>query len=448
MQKGDTVVLKGGLAALALGVTVFAASQSLAAPVQIEISSSLNPVGSGARATGMGGAFIAVADDATAASWNPAGLVHLEKPEFSIVYNYDSRSQKYHSGGANGLDGATNSYDMNDINYASIAYPFQLFNMNMIVTMNYQRLYDMNKKYTINYNWPGMDPGDSLNSKISFSQSGGLSPLSPAFALQVTPNLYFGATVNIWDDFTGMNSWKSSYSDNSTGVMSSIPVARSNTKDEKYVFSGLNANLGLLYSVKGKYTVGAVYKTPFDADVQRTSIFNGATSTENFTMSMPASFGAGFSYRYSDSLSVALDLYRTQWSQFKLTSKGVEYNPLTSERMASGGKGKDTTQIRLGGEYLIIGDKMTIPVRGGLFYDPQPGVRLKGEDASGNNVYSSIIDDFFGVSLGSGIAIGSYAFDVSYQYRWGNRTTGDAPYTGTTADISQHTVMTSLIYHF
>ena len=43
-------------------------------------------VGSGARAFGMGGAFIAVADDATAASWNPAGLSQLEKPELSGVF--------------------------------------------------------------------------------------------------------------------------------------------------------------------------------------------------------------------------------------------------------------------------------------------------------------------------------------------------------------------------
>jgi len=52
---------------------------------RIEIPSSFNPVGSGARALGMGGAFIAVADDATAASWNPGGLMQLDKPEGSIV---------------------------------------------------------------------------------------------------------------------------------------------------------------------------------------------------------------------------------------------------------------------------------------------------------------------------------------------------------------------------
>ena len=50
-----------------------------------DIPTSFNPVGSGARALGMGGAFIAVADDATAASWNPGGLIHLENPEVSMV---------------------------------------------------------------------------------------------------------------------------------------------------------------------------------------------------------------------------------------------------------------------------------------------------------------------------------------------------------------------------
>ena len=53
-------------------------SQICAQPlVRVEIPSSPNPVGSGARALGMGGAFIAIADDATAASWNPGGLIQL-----------------------------------------------------------------------------------------------------------------------------------------------------------------------------------------------------------------------------------------------------------------------------------------------------------------------------------------------------------------------------------
>jgi hypothetical protein len=45
--------------------------------------------GSGARALGVAGAFTAVADDATAASWNPAGLIQLERPEASFMLRGD-----------------------------------------------------------------------------------------------------------------------------------------------------------------------------------------------------------------------------------------------------------------------------------------------------------------------------------------------------------------------
>lgn len=41
--------------------------------------------GVGARALGMGGAFFAIADDATAAYWNPAGLAYLQRKEFTTM---------------------------------------------------------------------------------------------------------------------------------------------------------------------------------------------------------------------------------------------------------------------------------------------------------------------------------------------------------------------------
>jgi hypothetical protein len=42
--------------------------------------------GVGARALAMGGAFVAVADDATAAYWNPAGLAQLDHREFTLMH--------------------------------------------------------------------------------------------------------------------------------------------------------------------------------------------------------------------------------------------------------------------------------------------------------------------------------------------------------------------------
>ena len=61
---------------------LLAAATAAAQPIfdqdQIDLTGQQNlTLGAGARAYGMGGAFLARADDATAASWNPAGLSYL-----------------------------------------------------------------------------------------------------------------------------------------------------------------------------------------------------------------------------------------------------------------------------------------------------------------------------------------------------------------------------------
>lgn len=52
-------------------------------------------MGVGARALGMGSAFTAVADDSTAAFWNPAGLALLEKSEASFMHANLTLDRKY-----------------------------------------------------------------------------------------------------------------------------------------------------------------------------------------------------------------------------------------------------------------------------------------------------------------------------------------------------------------
>lgn len=51
-------------------------------------------MGFDARALGMGGAFVAVADDGFASSFNPAGLVQLKRPTFSASYRFMSLDRK------------------------------------------------------------------------------------------------------------------------------------------------------------------------------------------------------------------------------------------------------------------------------------------------------------------------------------------------------------------
>jgi len=419
---------------------------TLAHADQVEFSSSLNPVGSGARATGMGGAFIGVADDATAASWNPAGLIQLEKPEMSLVYASQRRGQTYHSTIHPEMNG-TNDTNTDGINYMSYAYPFTALGRNMIVSLNYQQLYEMKKKVNMNYRWD-LGGGDYRNDVVAFHQSGYLYALSPAVAVQVKPSISIGATLNFWTGILGQNGWANAYRSTSLGSVLGNSVTEQFVLKDANRFKGFNANLGALWNITDAFALGAVYKTAFTGKIKQdkylywNQVFGGTTSlhlpeetSSDLTMRMPSSFGLGLQYRSSDRLLFAMDIYQTKWSRFFIKdAAGNEFNPISSKALSEG-RLKDTTQLRLGTEYLFIGNNRTIALRAGIFSDPEPT--------------TGSVDKYAGISLGTGYSTGKYALDASYQVRKGTNVDGDiASIDPKSTDVTQHTVMVSGIYYF
>src|SRR5260221_7577894 len=91
-------------------------------------------LGSGARAFGMGGAFLARADDATAASWNPAGLSYLRLPEMSLA----GTNTLYHTD-ATRIDGPEpNRFDGTAVDFAAFTWPLRLRGASGTVQVNFQ----------------------------------------------------------------------------------------------------------------------------------------------------------------------------------------------------------------------------------------------------------------------------------------------------------------------
>ena len=56
--------------------------------------------------------------------------------------------------------------------------------------------------------------------------------------------------------------------------------------------------------------------------------------------------------------------------------------------------------------------------------------------------------DFFGVSIGSGVAYKKVLFDAAYQLRWGKDVNTANLIATSEADVYQHTFIASVIYHF
>ncbi len=71
-----------------------------AAPAEIRYAGSFLELGIGARAMGMGGAFVSVADDGSAFYWNPAGASLLIRPELFGMYSslFKSLEKHHHVG--------------------------------------------------------------------------------------------------------------------------------------------------------------------------------------------------------------------------------------------------------------------------------------------------------------------------------------------------------------
>lgn len=207
-------------------------------------------------------------------------------------------------------------------------------------------------------------------------------------------------------------------------------------------------NLGFLWNINQNLTLGGVYKAPFKARVKyreswaysQDDVGSDVPLTiiadEVQEMEMPASYGLGLAIRFSDQLSMDLDVYRTDWQNFLLRQANGSELSLITGREISRSNTEPTHQVRLGAEYIfMIKDKYIVPVRGGFFYDPEP---TEGKP-----------DAFYGFTIGGGITVGSYVFDMAYQYRWGNdvrkvRLGQEEIF----QDVKQHTVYASLIYHF
>jgi long-subunit fatty acid transport protein len=212
----------------------------------------------------------------------------------------------------------------------------------------------------------------------------------------------------------------------------------------------MNANFGLLWNATSKLNVGAVFKSPFTADINKRSTFSSTIrfpgspgaeqnitidSKENLDLDMPMSYGIGFAYRFTDRFTTSLDVYRTHWDDFEFEdSQGNKTSPISG--LPSSQSDVDATyQVRMGAEYLFIADRWVVPLRGGVFYDPAPS---EGSP-----------DDFYGFSLGTGLGLDEVVFDIAYQFRYGNNV-GESILQNLdfSEDVREHTVYTSMIMYF
>lgn len=453
---------------------------------ELEIAVSPTPVGSGARAAGMGNAFVAIADDATAASWNPAGLVQMERPEISLAYMWNGLSEEFSA--FDHPEVSSRHFVQNlDINYLSLVYPLPVlaFGRNVSVALSYQRKYDFSRSFSLDYSTANVSRAGVVSNSaltLDFKQKGGLSTITPSIAMELTHRLSVGAAFNFWESsFLNNNGWEQETITEGFNLSRGLPTYLHSRIKERYEdFSGFNMTLGGLWSLNEKWRVGLRYDTAFtgradyirEGATLRMRMATVASPTQFLTVApqrsrskrevrFPDSLALGFSYQKNDRLTVAFDVTRTDWNDFYVklangTKRSlVDFSSLDNTWTRP--KFDPTYTYRLGAEYVFIPKDLREEMnrlwtlRGGLFMDQEPATGKSNRFQIPDDRGSGKPDQFYGFGVGLGLLLnGRINLDAAYQVRYGSGVNKDfiRGVRGFEEDVVQHLFMLSTVIYF
>ena len=269
-------------------------------------------LGSGARAFGMGGAFLARADDATAASWNPAGLSYLRAPELSLVGVYNSFTT------ADNLD--NDSLKGSSVDFAAFTWPVGAGEVSGAVQLSYQRAISFDGTREIDqYGAIGdVDGNETGLVRVDDGVSdGGFDVVALGTGLRLSRHVRAGFTVNRWFNGYGQSLERNLYN---------LPTNRQRRHfDLDFRPRGWSFNLGLIVSPIETLNLAAVYKTPFTATVgldrarrdyfgdpdEPDEVTSNAFSSNSVRLDFPSSFGFGLSWRARETLTLSADYTRS-----------------------------------------------------------------------------------------------------------------------------------------
>jgi len=363
-----------------------------------------NLMGSGARALGMGGAFIAMSDDASAITWNPAGLTQLIKPEVGIMGGY-----KMETATLNGDDWY--SYSHGTIDFASLVMPISTGFSNLVLAAAYHNMIDVYAFDTYDYY-----SSDSTHIE-TLEVSGAYSAITPAIAIDL-PMVAVGAATDIW--FKGPISEFICHYEDTRGTWDY-------TRTRNYKVFGVGVVVGGLITPPGGFVkIGATMRLPFSMNYNKDydihAIGTGAYTdfdtsyVDSAVLHWPMMIGFGVALNFS-SLTFSFDYEMRKYSDMEVEENGITY----SNNLP------DCNQFRVGLEYLLTLGPVGIPFRLGFMTDPRTYFNTDMNGNEGDQVIGKYI------TFGTGLLLPNINFDLSMQI-------GPSSYTFYGDDVTQSNV--------
>jgi long-subunit fatty acid transport protein len=412
------------LAVLALlGLAAEAGAQESA--VQFSFS---NP---GARSLGFGGAFVALADDATAAFANPAGLVQLTRSEVSVEGRLWDYSTSFTAGGrlageptgigiddTAGLRLGTSDTTLTSLSFLSLVYPKGRWSF----AFYRHQLANFEVRSATDGLFASFFDGPTLRAEdLRVASELEIVTWAAATGLRVSEsfNLGFGLTYN---------------------------DARSHGRDELFTFPpgglflpnpyrpedqiGLQLGViddadwsltaGLRWRINRRIYLGAVYRPGAAILIEQVLLAGPAIlepevapgtvlESNAFDIRLPDVYGIGLAFRApNEALTVSVEWDRVEYSDI--------LQSVTEGRGGTRGLVQDDgDEVRVGLEYAFLRSEPLVALRFGAWRDPDHRFRFEGQ----NIVDRAVLrrgDDELHLAAGVGVALDRYQIDLGADF--------------------------------
>lgn len=345
----------------------------------------------GARSSAMGGAFIGLADDATAAEANPAGLTTLTKPEVSFEYRNTQYDNKFLNSTNTFLPGqveilsSNNLDDINQPSFLSVVFPSER------LTVGFSRQEVLNVKGNI-----------SETLRLFVAPGVNVDFASLANADEKVVNYNFSAAGKISDSFSvGLSvrystlDWQSSVSNFAILGDQRIPVFQTTIDDSD---SAIAYNFGALWKANAHFSIGGVYKKNPKFEVTGNETGDIAQKPGPFTMvfKIPDTYGLGIAVKPNDNMTISADYQRIEYSDL-LEGFQAGFNVFTDllDNADIAYKIDDANEFHVGTEFVVFLKSVPVALRQGYYRRPSNSLVLASLSPE-FNTSRALLDALFG----------------------------------------------------
>ncbi|PYQ26433.1 MAG: hypothetical protein DMF56_24440 [Acidobacteria bacterium] len=372
----------------------------------------------GARAMGMGLAFTAVADDASAIYFNPAGLAFFDKSDF-VGGGVVARNIE---GEFTSSAGVTEQQQKSDVLVPELYWGGTLHGLHVGLGAF--------GSFGLPMRWE--NPSTFSGRHAAYLATIRSLDISPVIAFSITKNLSIGAGADWVHSKVQLEQVRGTSIPVAPGVILQRDIAVAKLKGDLADSSAWGWNAGLLWKDQDdRWRFGVSYRSSIDVDhdtmLTFTQILTGIPTVDtnvraslpttpldaNVPIQLPSSLNVGLAYKPSGRFTIAFEADRTDWSSFQELDVTVPAN--ANFNFTRVNHWKDTWAYRVGVETLCG----PIVCRVGYYRDqtPQPNVNVGPILADANRQALT-------AGIGFGPSNGGWSIDIADVYvRFDDRST-------------------------